>query len=182
MQPTARAVGQESKITKPRRGERIVCAVTRGQMQAQALLRSLINQVPTRLEKLPASQIDRKPAPSKWSPKEELGHLLDSAANNHQRIVRAQLEDKPAMPDYDGNRWVELHAYQKRYWRELIELWQCLNRQLLAAAEAVPENAWLRTCTIADSGPLTLKFVFEDYLEHMIHHLKHIGIEVDDLK
>jgi hypothetical protein len=151
-------------------------------MQGLMLLRSLLSQVPIRLEKLPASQVEHKPAPSKWSPKEELGHLLDSAANNHQRIVRTQLEDKPAMPGYDGNRWVELHAYQNRGWRELIELWQCLNQQLLAAAEAVPEKAWSRTCTIADSGPLTFKFVFEDYIEHMMHHLHHIGIKVDDLK
>jgi hypothetical protein len=151
-------------------------------MEGLASLRSLLSQVPSRLEQLPPKQVELKSAPSKWSPKEELGHLLDSAANNHQRIVRTQLEDKPAMPGYDGNRWVELHAYQRRNWRELIELWSSLNRQLLSAAEAVPETAWLRTCTIADSEPLTLKFVFEDYLEHMKHHLSHIGIKVDDVK
>jgi hypothetical protein len=151
-------------------------------MQGLVLLRSLLSEVPSRLGRLPPKQVELKPAPSKWSPKEELGHLLDSAANNHQRIVRTQLEDKPAMPGYDGNRWVELHAYQRRNWRELIELWTSLNRQLLSAAEAAPESAWPRTCTIADSEPLTLKFVFEDYLEHMRHHLSHIGIQVDDLK
>ena len=111
-----------------------------------------------------------------------MGHLLDSAANNHQRIVRTQLEDKPAMPGYDGDRWVQLHDYQNRDWRELVGLWKALNQQLLAAAKAVPNSAWSRTCTIADSEPLTLKFVFEDYLEHMMHHLQHMGIQVEDLK
>jgi hypothetical protein len=52
---------------------------------------------------------------------------------------------------------------------------------LLAAAEAIPESAWSRTCTIGDSGPLTLKFVVDDYVAHMMHHLRHIGIEVDHL-
>ena len=66
--------------------------------------------------------------------------------------------------------------------QEMINLWQALNRQLLAAAEAVPESAWSRTCTIADSSPLSLKFVFEDYIDHMVHHLKHIGVEVNDRK
>jgi hypothetical protein len=149
-------------------------------MQALTLLRSLLDQVPARLGKLPAGNVDLKPAPSKWSPKEELGHLLDSAANNHQRIVRAQLEDAPAMPGYDGDHWVELHAYQRRPWPELIERWRVLNQQLLAAAEAVPDAAWSRTCTIGDSKPLTLKFVFEDYLRHMIHHLRHIGVAVEE--
>jgi len=151
-------------------------------MQGLKQLRTLINEIPPRLNKLPLSQLELKPSASKWSPKEELGHLLDSAANNHQRIVRAQLEDKPRMPGYDGNVWVELHAYQQRNWQEMIELWRALNKQLLAAAEAVPNSAWSRTCTIADSKPLTLKFVFEDYIDHMTHHLQHIGIKVDDLK
>jgi hypothetical protein len=151
-------------------------------MQELKRLRALIKEVPPKLSKLPPSQVKLKPSPGKWSPKEELGHLLDSAANNHQRIVRTQLEDEPKMRGYDGNAWVELHKYQHRDWQEMIDLWQALNRQLLVAAEAVPESAWSRTCTIADSLPLTLKFVFEDYVKHMIHHLHHIGIKTDDVK
>jgi hypothetical protein len=150
-------------------------------MQELKRLRALIKEVPPKLSKLPPSQVELKPSPAKWSPKEELGHLLDSAANNHQRIVRTQLEDEPKMPGYDGNAWVELHKYEERDWQEMIDLWRALNRQLLVAAEAVPESSWSRTCTIADSLPLTLKFVFEDYVKHMVHHLVHIGIEVDDL-
>jgi hypothetical protein len=86
------------------------------------------------------------------------------------------------MPGYHGDAWVKLHRYQQRNWQEMIGLWRALNQQLLTAAEAAPDAAWMRTCTIADSLPLTLKFVFEDYLDHMTHHLKHIGIEMDDLK
>jgi hypothetical protein len=144
-------------------------------------LRQLIERVPGRLEELEKEKVERKPTPSTWSPKEELGHLLDSAANNHQRIVRAQLENSPTMPGYDQNGWVAVHAYQRRDWRELIELWRALNRQLLAAAEAVPESAWSRTLTVAGSEPLTLQFVFDDYVAHMMHHLQHIGIETADI-
>jgi hypothetical protein len=151
-------------------------------MEALKELRSLINEIPPRLSQLPTSEAEHKPSVSTWSPKQELGHLLDSAANNHQRIVRTQLEDKPKMPGYDGDAWVELHQYQQRNWQEMIELWRTLNQQLLAAAEAAPDPAWSRTCTIADSQPLTLKFVLEDYIAHMLHHLRHIGIEIDDLK
>ena len=150
-------------------------------MQALASLRDLVQRVPGRLDKLSKETAGSKPTPSGWSPKEELGHLIDSAANNHQRIVRAQLEDNPAMPGYEQNRWVAVHAYQRRDWAELIELWQALNRQLLAAAEAVPDSAWSRTLTVAGSAPLTLQFVFDDYVTHMLHHLRHIGIEVDDI-
>jgi hypothetical protein len=151
-------------------------------MDGLTLLQALLDQVPARLEKIPSGKREAKPTPSQWSPSQELGHLLDSASNNHQRIVRTQLEDNPAMPGYDGDRWVELHRYQHRNWSELIGLWKSLNQQLLVAAKAVPASAWSRTCTIADSDSLTLKFVFEDYLEHMMHHLQHIGVEVEDLK
>jgi hypothetical protein len=149
-------------------------------VQALAALGQLLNHVPARLHRIPHPE--QRPSPGKWSPKEELGHLLDSAANNHQRIVRVQLQDALAMPGYEQEAWVRLHAYQERDWQGLIQLWSALNRQLLAAAEAVPDSAWQHTCSVAGSAPLTLEFVFEDYLRHIRHHLQHIGTEVESLE
>jgi hypothetical protein len=77
---------------------------------------------------------------------------------------------------------VAVHGYRRREWKELVETWEALNRQLLAAAEAVPVSAWSHTLTVAGSEAMTLQFVFEDYLVHMAHHLRHIGIEVGDIK
>ena len=75
-----------------------------------------------------------------------------------------------------------INRYQHREWKELIEVWQALNLQLLAAAESVPAPAWAHTLTVAGSQPMTLEFVFDDYVTHMLHHLQHIGIEVNDIK
>jgi hypothetical protein len=119
-----------------------------------------------------------RPAPGKWSRLEELGHLADSAANNHQRIVRAQLEDRPAMPGYDGEAWVRLHDYQSREWPDVIDLWLVLNRQLLAAARAAPDAAWSRMLTVGGGAPMTLAFLVDDYVRHLAHHLRHIGAGV----
>jgi len=88
---------------------------------------------------LPAAELRLKPDAKRWSKQEEFGHLLDSAANNHQRIVRAQLQEKPAMAGYEGDRWVEFHRYQQREWRELIAIWHALNEQLFTAASAKGE-------------------------------------------
>jgi hypothetical protein len=150
-------------------------------MDSKQTLRELIRHLPDRLRAMPADKVQHKPAPIAWSVKEELGHLLDSAANNYQRIVRAQLEEHPAMPNYDGDAWVALQRYQEREWPMLIELWAALNRQLLAAAEVAAPSAWSRRLTIGDSAPLTLQFVFDDYVDHMLHHLRHMGVEVEDL-
>ncbi|HTV64529.1 MAG TPA: DinB family protein [Bryocella sp.] len=150
-------------------------------MNSLQSLRELIERLPARLQALESDKVEHKPAPESWSAKEELGHLLDSAANNYQRIVRAQLEEHPAMPSYDGEGWVGLQRYQEREWPALISLWVALNEQLLAAMEVAPESARSRTLTIGDSAPLTLQFVFDDYVDHMLHHLQHMGVEVEDL-
>lgn len=144
-------------------------------------LRSLVAALPGRLAAISQGRAAAKPASNSWSPKQELGHLIDSAANNHQRIARAQLEDNLALPGYDGDRWVELHRYQNRDWNDLIALWRSGNSQLLAAAEAAAKEAWSHMLTVGGSQPMTLGFVLDDYVAHMASHLRHIGVEVDDL-
>jgi nitroreductase len=145
------------------------------------LLDSILDRLPAHLLAISDERAAARPKPAAWSPKEELGHLIDSAANNHRRIVLAQIEDNPALPNYDGDRWVKLHDYQRREWKDLIELWRALNSQLLAAARAASDKDWARTCTIGDSGALTLRFVFDDYVDHMLGHLKHIGVDTGKL-
>lgn len=149
-------------------------------MQNLDRLRRLCKVLPERLREITPLEAGRKHVPTEWSRKQELGHLLDSAANNHQRIVRAQVEDKPKMSSYDGEQWVELHRYQERDWEEVIAAWSVLNQQLLAAAEAAPEGAGARTLTIGDAEPVTLQFVFDDYVEHMLGHLRHMGVQVEE--
>jgi nitroreductase len=144
-------------------------------------LKSLIAALPGRLAAISHERAALKPGPDSWSAKQELGHLIDSAANNHQRIARAQLEDNLALPSYDGDRWVEMHGYQNREWNDLIGLWRSGNSQLLEAAEAAPEKAWSHALSVGGSDPMTLGFVLDDYVAHMTSHLHHIGVEVDDL-
>ena len=137
--------------------------------------------MPGRLAGISNERASHKTAENSWSAKQELGHLIDSAANNHQRIVLAQLENNLALPNYDGDRWVERHNYQSREWTDLIALWQAGNSLLLAAAECAPQSAWSHTLSIGGSEPVTLEFVMNDYVDHMSGHLRHIGVEVADL-
>src|SRR5215471_5942022 len=151
------------------------------QPRGKAQLRALLSVLPGRLASISDVNAAAKPAPASWSAKQELGHLIDSAANNHQRIVRGQLEDNPALPNYDGDRWVEIHDYQNRNWHQLISLWKAGNSQLLRAADAAPDSVWDHKLTIGESEPVTLRFVLDDYIDHMSSHLRHLGIEIDDL-
>jgi DinB family protein len=141
-------------------------------------LRRILEEAAPRLRAIPSDVAGQRPAPGKWSRREELGHLVDSASNNHQRLVRTQLEDRPAMPGYGADAWVALHDYQAREWPEIIDLWLRLNEQLLSAGRAAPEGAWSRMLTVGGGDPMTLAFLIDDYVRHMTHHLRHIGVEV----
>ena len=123
-----------------------------------------------------------RPKPSAWSKKEELGHLIDSAVNNYARLIRVQREDSPALPGYEQDAWVERQGYDERHWAQLISLWSALNAHMLAAAGRIPADALVRTCTVAGGQPITLGFLIEDYVDHMVHHLEHIGVAVGEFR
>lgn len=116
----------------------------------------------------------KKTAPKVWSKKEELGHLIDSAANNHVRFVRAVLEPEFRGPGYQQDGWVSLHAYHEMAWAEIIDFWQRYNHFLVGLVERIPEDRLPAPCVVGESAPVTLQFLIEDYTLHMQHHLDHI--------
>jgi hypothetical protein len=109
-----------------------------------------------------------------WSRKEELGHLIDSASNNHLRFVRAALEPEFHGLGYDQNGSVTLHGYQEMSWSELLEFWRQYNLLLGRVIARIPEDKLGMVCRVGDSQPVTLRFLIEDYVAHMRHHLDHI--------
>jgi hypothetical protein len=110
----------------------------------------------------------------RWSREQILGHLIDSASNNHQRFVRAQLEDEVALPGYTQAEWVEAQHYQDRDWKELIALWAAYNRHLLHLMEVFPQEKRSNRVRIGGGDPLTIEFVMVDYVRHLKHHLDQI--------
>ena len=110
-------------------------------------------------------------APDVWSVKEIIGHLVDSAANNHQRFLRAQIEGSLVFPAYQQNDWVRLEDHQGRDWAELVSFWQAYNHQLAHVIRRIPADRLDAACTIGAGPPVTLGFLVEDYLRHLRHHL-----------
>lgn len=113
-------------------------------------------------------------APGVWNAKQELGHLLDSAANNHQRFVRATLHGPYEGPGYAQDDWVRLHAYEQLPWRTLVDFWTRYNLLLAHLVERIPEEALATECRIGSYEPSNLAFVIDDYVLHMQHHLDHL--------
>lgn len=138
------------------------------------------------LSALPEEAAARRPAPGKWSPKEIIGHLIDSAANNHQRFVRAQFQDDLVFAGYAQDEWVAAQRYQDAPWGELLELWRAYNRHIARLIEAMPDEARMRERrrhnlhqvafrTVPPDSSTTLDYFMRDYVLHLHHHLRQIG-------
>jgi hypothetical protein len=128
------------------------------------------------------AEASRRPAPGKWSRKEIVGHLIDSAGVNHQRFVRAQLQDSLSFPGYEQDDWVRVQRYQDRPWRDLVELWRALNLHLAEVIRATPGRELARPRREHDldriawapfrkDEPATLDAFQRDYVGHLRHHL-----------
>ena len=126
------------------------------------------------LRRLDEAVVGLRPAPGKWCKKEILGHLIDSAANNHQRFVRAQFGDPFTFPGYEQEPWVAVHRYRDRSWAELVTVWNALNLQVAAVVEGVPADRLQTKCSIGGAEPVSLELLMQDYLRHMRHHLQQL--------
>ncbi len=137
-------------------------------------IRAIIDTVEPRLSRMNHDETGFKPDPYGWSKKESLGHLIDSAANNHQRFVRAVNNVAARFPTYDQDEWVRIQRYNEAPWSSLVALWSAYNLHLSRVIECIPEDAESSPCNIGKEKPVPLGFVVNDYLRHLRHHLKDI--------
>ena len=147
--------------------------------------RRTVEEASARLLLIPEAESERARAEGKWSAKEIIGHLIDSASNNHQRFVRAQLNDELVFPGYEQEAWVKVQNYNREPWPLLVELWKNFNLHLLhVMAETSEETrsmprprhnldqiAWQ---TVSKDKPATLDYFMRDYIAHLKNHLRQI--------
>jgi hypothetical protein len=133
-----------------------------------------LDQAEARLSQIEEQQAAEPLRPGGWLRKEMLGHLIDSAANNHQRFVRATLDGHYEGPEYEQESWVRLHGYAELPWATLLNIWRDRNTVLARIVERIEEQRLQAPCKIGDGAPATLQFVIEDYLRHLDHHVGQI--------
>lgn len=135
------------------------------------LLQAAIDRAWPEVRGISEEQAGRPSKKDRWTPKQELGHLIDSAANNHMRFVRASLDGEYRGPAYDQEKWVDAHGYAATPWDDLLEFWRRYNDLLVQVVRRIPDGRLTVPCFIGSYPEMTLGFVIEDYVRHMQHHL-----------
>lgn len=150
--------------------------------------RRAIEEASERLALIPEASSRAPLSDGKWSAKEVIGHLIDSASNNHQRFVRAQFTDELVFPPYEQEAWVRAQRYNEEPWPLLVQLWKSYNLHLLHVMASISEEtrkrprrthnlqriAWK---TVSENEPVTLEYFMLDYVAHLKNHLKQIFAE-----
>jgi hypothetical protein len=148
-------------------------------------LRAAVDAATPRLLAMSDAAARERPSPARWSPVEVMGHLVDSASNNHQRFVRAQDQHDLVFTGYAQDEWVARQEYASAPWDELVLLWQSYNRHLARVMSATPAEirervhqrhnlhlvAWR---TVPKDQPTTLDYFMHDYVDHLEHHLTQV--------
>jgi hypothetical protein len=150
-----------------------------------AAFRKDLDVTEPKLRRITDNEASLPRAPGKWSPKQVLGHLIDSASVNHERFVRATQVDDLIFPGYDQDAWVEAQRYADADWQALIDLWLGYNRHLARVIEAIPEAERCRERrhhnfdviafrSVSPDAPSTLDYLMKDYVVHLEHHMTQI--------
>ena len=137
-------------------------------------LRAVVSESLEKLRALTEEEVMRSRGAGKWVKKEILGHLIDSAFNNEQRFVRAQMTDRLVWPGYEQDGWVAVQKHRERPWPDLVELWEQLNRHIAYVMANVPSDRLKAQCVIGDGDPVTLEWLMSDYVRHLSHHLAQV--------
>ncbi|HEY2470992.1 MAG TPA: DinB family protein [Terracidiphilus sp.] len=139
-----------------------------------ATFRSDLDEVHRALLAVPESLADVPWRPGGWTRKQILGHLLDSAANNRQRFVRASTEGTYKGPKYAQDAWVAAHGYAEQPWATLLAWWEAEHEILIAVVDQIPEERLTTHCMVGDDAPVTLQFLIEDYVAHQRWHVNQL--------
>lgn len=154
-------------------------------IQYQNTISAIVNKAFIQIQTISEEEMSHKPAINKWSKREILGHLIDSAYNNHQRFIKAIAQDHLIFEGYNQDAWVKLNNYQSRTTNEVLNLWQQTNLHLCCMLPNLPDTLLLKKTTkhhfhkmcmqlLQEGQASNLAYLIWDYTFHQEYHLKQI--------
>jgi len=147
-------------------------------------LLQLVNTWEQRLLNLPEPLITRLKNRQDRSIKQLIGHLIDSASNNHQRIVRLQyVENELRFPDYTSHNdtWIKIQHYQDEDWNTIVGLWKFYNLHLVHLMKHIKESKLQHYWIDEDGAKVELFTLLKGYLWHLNLHIGEIQELLDEI-
>jgi DinB superfamily len=138
-------------------------------------LNQIVEAYAQKFSQIPEADFSAKPNPTKWSPKEVVGHLIDSAQNNLRRFIVGQYEPQPNIV-YDQDFWVKSNEYRDAPKENVIQLWKLMNLQICSVLSTMPRENYSRLCNTGRETPnlRTLEWLAADYVKHLKHHINQV--------
>lgn len=137
-----------------------------------ALIKTSVND----FNKITDAEWADKPNPFKWSKKEILGHLIDSAMHNLKRFNEIQfLSEQPyVVQKYRQEELVIANRYQQLPVHHIIALWTSVNMQIAYVLQELPTESLTHEILRPEGDIKTLGWLVDDYVVHLRHHLAQI--------
>lgn len=137
---------------------------------------SVVNEWEQRLLSLPEEVITDRRNYQNRTIKQLLGHLVDSASNNHQRMIRLQYNESLTFPDYtqDNDRWIAIQDYQHADWKNLISLWKSFNLHMIHLIMSIDKSKLNNSWTDFEGNKVTLRDMIKSYPSHLNLHINDI--------
>ena len=144
--------------------------------QTAAELRALITEYASKFHAMKDADFSAKPLPHKWSKKEVIGHLIDSAQNNLRRFIVGQYESQPPKIVYDQDFWVQANGYQNLKKEDVITLWKLVNERICDVLLNMPAQNYLKETNTGKTEVQlhSLQWLAQDYIRHMKHHFNQV--------
>lgn len=136
-------------------------------------IQNLLNQWEPKLLALPEDLITQRRNHQNRTIKQLLGHLIDSASNNHQRMVRLQYNNNLTFPDYtqDNDLWIAIQDYQHSDWKNLVLLWESFNLHIIHLIKTIDTSKLTNYWTDYEGAKVTLEDMIKGYPWHLNLHI-----------
>lgn len=146
-------------------------------------LKEIVESFSKKFSQISDQDFSAKPNPAKWSRKEVVGHLIDSAQNNLRRFIVSQYDNQPNIV-YQQDFWVQANNYQQTKKEDVIQLWRFINLQIAAVLSSMPKENHSRICNTGKGSPElhTIEWLAADYVKHMKHHINQVIVSSFDVK
>lgn len=138
-----------------------------------ARYRSGYDEVVSALVGITKDELDRKPSPADWSPRQIVHHLADSEMTGAIRLRRLLAEDSPHIQGYDEGEFART-LYYERPIEASLAAFKAARESTVPILERMSDDQWKRSGKHSEHGDYSAEFWLELTAAHAHDHADQI--------